>query len=289
MIDMTRLLTAIAPICRLGISPLAAGLALCLGANAPAAAQGVAMDGQDIVTARFLEGWRLADGRHMAAVELTLADGWKTYWRSPGEGGIPPRLLLRADGAVQGGAMHFPRPVVIDSAGLRAIGYEDRVVLPIELDLPQGTDMADFSGILQIGVCKEICVPVTLDLAGDLLPITTQDPAIAQALDNRPMQGASVGLGRAHCAVAPIADGLQITIHVDVPSMGADETMVLELPLPDIWMSDPIVTREGNRLEARADLVPPQGLPFALDRNALRITLIGSDRAYEMTGCTAMP
>ncbi len=42
------------------------------------------------VTGQVLEGWVRADGTRMAAVQLDLEPGWKTYWRAPGDAGIPP-------------------------------------------------------------------------------------------------------------------------------------------------------------------------------------------------------
>ena len=60
-----------------------AALALC-----PQAA--VAGPPEDVVQIEVLPGWQTASGTQMAAIRLTLAPGWKTYWRAPGEGGIPP-------------------------------------------------------------------------------------------------------------------------------------------------------------------------------------------------------
>ncbi|MDO5529308.1 MAG: hypothetical protein Q4F71_07880, partial [Paracoccus sp. (in: a-proteobacteria)] len=46
-------------------------------------------------SARLLPGWVDADGRRITALELVLAPGWKTYWRSPGDAGIPPSFDWR--------------------------------------------------------------------------------------------------------------------------------------------------------------------------------------------------
>ena len=46
------------------------------------------------VAVEVLQGWELADGRRVAALRLILADGWKTYWRAPGDSGIPPPVQL---------------------------------------------------------------------------------------------------------------------------------------------------------------------------------------------------
>ncbi|MCB1329838.1 MAG: hypothetical protein KDK28_10515, partial [Maritimibacter sp.] len=51
---------------------------------------GTALAGPDLhAEVDVLPGWRQADGTHMAALRITLDEGWKTYWRAPGEAGIP--------------------------------------------------------------------------------------------------------------------------------------------------------------------------------------------------------
>ncbi|MDA0900715.1 MAG: hypothetical protein O2824_00930, partial [Proteobacteria bacterium] len=98
---------------------------------------------------------------------------------------------------------------------------------------------------------------------------------------------AEAGVGPARCAIRPIADGLQVTVEVTAPDLGSPETMMLELPLPDVWISPPAFHRNAGQITATADLVPPQGLPFSMERSDLRITLLGSHRAIEIEGCVA--
>ncbi|MEM9757273.1 MAG: hypothetical protein AAF914_14825, partial [Pseudomonadota bacterium] len=74
-----------------------AALALTLGLGlSPAPITAQVVDLAEVVEVRLIEGWRRDDGTHMAAVEIRMAPGWKTYWRAPGDGGIPPRLALDA-------------------------------------------------------------------------------------------------------------------------------------------------------------------------------------------------
>ncbi|MCX8508161.1 MAG: protein-disulfide reductase DsbD family protein, partial [Rhodobacteraceae bacterium] len=46
----------------------------------------------NLLKAEILPGWRTESGSQMAALRLTMAPGWKTYWRAPGDAGIPPRF-----------------------------------------------------------------------------------------------------------------------------------------------------------------------------------------------------
>ena len=85
---------------------------------------------EDIVTAELLPGWR-EDGRHIAAIRLTLAPGWKTYWRAPGDAGIPPVFDWSASGNVRAVAVQYPVPKVFDQGGVRSVGYADSVTFPV--------------------------------------------------------------------------------------------------------------------------------------------------------------
>ena len=54
----------------------------------PAVAQGI----DKLAQLEVLDGDRLSDGTYQGALRLTLKDGWKTYWRAPGDAGIPPAV-----------------------------------------------------------------------------------------------------------------------------------------------------------------------------------------------------
>ena len=89
----------------------------------------------DIVKAQVLPGWRAADGTHMAALHLELADGWKTYWRSPGDVGIPPRFDWRGSRNVAGVEIMWPTPRITVDHGMYTVGYSNQLVLPMQLKI----------------------------------------------------------------------------------------------------------------------------------------------------------
>ena len=108
----------------------------------------------NLVRAELLPGWTTDSGAQMAALRLTLAPGWKTYWRAPGEAGIPPQFDWRASGNLAGVAYHWPRPQVFQINGLRTLAYRNELVLPIEfLPVDRGTAVK-VSGTIDLGVCE---------------------------------------------------------------------------------------------------------------------------------------
>jgi len=91
------------------------------------------------------------DGR-LLAWEAKLASGWKTYWRSPGEAGLPVRIFINKKEV----APLYPLPERFELFGIQTFGYSHQLLLPFRL--PQDAD-----GQLKIDVdfmvCKEVCVP----------------------------------------------------------------------------------------------------------------------------------
>jgi DsbC/DsbD-like thiol-disulfide interchange protein len=275
---------------RLGAISLLCGIVL--GALLPAAlvpgrAVAQMLDTADIVQGGVRPGWREPDGHHMAALHLTLAENWKTYWRAPGVAGIPPRFDWSGSENIASVTLHWPRPVVFEQSGIRSVGYEHELILPMEFTLIDPTKPARLEAMVDLGVCETICVPVTLRMGADLRPDGADDRAIRAALADQPRPAAKLGLSAAECAVEPISDGLRVTVALDMPSLGGDEFVVFELPDATIWVSESMTDRQGKRLVATSDMVPTSGAPFGLDRSDLRITVLGATQAVELTGCPA--
>ena len=241
----------------------------------------------DLARVEVLSGWRAADGSHMAALQITLRPGWVTYWRAPGDSGIPPEITFTGDSTIISITPHWPTPEVFGEDGMRSIGYHDGVTVPLEIALADGAGSVAVSGEITIGVCEEICIPVTLPFDSLLPQAGSSDAAIATAWAARPVSAQTAGVSDVACRIAPIADGLRVTAEIALPARGNDEHVVIEAPDPRIWVSEAEVSREGAALSATVDMVHPSGGPFALDRSGMRITVLGSGPAIDIRGCRA--
>jgi len=241
----------------------------------------------EVVQIDVLPGWRTDAGTQMAAIRLTLAPGWKTYWRAPGEGGIPPEFSWRGSQNVSGLQFHWPVPEVSDQGGMRSYVYHDTVVIPVELTLDSAGQMTVLAGSVDLGVCDEICLPVTLDFAATLPEAGARDGAIVAALVNRPLTEAEAGVGAVTCSVTPMEQGILVTARMTLPSAGGEEAVVIEASDPQIWVSPTETMRAGGVLTASAQMIHVSGAGFALDRGAVRFTVLGRDHAVDITGCTA--
>lgn len=252
---------------------------------APAFAQSTAQI--DHLTATLHSGWQTDTGDHMAGLQLTLAPGWKTYWRSPGEAGIPPLFNWSGSENVKSVRVHWPRPAVFETNGMQSIGYHDDVTLPLEVTAVDPAKPIVLRARVDLGICRDICLPATLDLSANLTAPGASNDHIKAALAARPLSASSAGLFAIACVIDPIADGLKITAVIDLPAQGGVETVAFETAQPDIWVAEAKSTRTGGTLTSVTEMVAPTGTPFALDRSQIRLTVIADNNAVEIRGCPA--
>ncbi|MEM9250475.1 MAG: protein-disulfide reductase DsbD domain-containing protein [Pseudomonadota bacterium] len=239
----------------------------------------------DVVRAEVLPGWTTADGTRMTALRLILAPGWKTYWRAPGDAGIPPHFDWSGSDNLAGVRIHWPAPDVFYDHGMRTIGYADEVVWPIEMRPQNPADPIAVAAVLDLGVCEMVCIPAQLSFAADFSGPGRMDPQIRAALAERPMPARRAGVSGVDCTLTPIADGLQLDATITLPTTGSGEIALVEAGDPSVWVSEPQTVRRGDRLRVRADLVPAPGRPLVIERQALRFTVIGARESVDIRGC----
>ncbi|MGR3549870.1 protein-disulfide reductase DsbD domain-containing protein [Pseudooceanicola sp.] len=240
----------------------------------------------DNVAVRLLPGWRQADGSHMAAVEVTMAEGWKTYWRAPGDAGVPPVFNWNGSTNVRGVQVIWPRPEVFWQNGMRSIGYHDRLVLPLRVT-SAGTGAVALDGELQFGICSDICVPMFVAFDQVALPAGGRPvPAIAAALADRPYERREAGVGQVTCQITPGAKSVTLRAEIEIPQLAADEVVVVETADPAIWVSEAATHREGGRLIAETEMMQMNGGPMMLDRSGVRLTVLGPQKAVDIRGCS---
>jgi DsbC/DsbD-like thiol-disulfide interchange protein len=124
-----------------------------------------------------------ADGKLTGILEIDLARGWKTYWRDPGDAGVPPIIDVSASTNVEGAAFDFPTPQRHDEGDYKWAGYDYPVALPVTFTLTAPGQPALIDAEVFLGICETICIPVkanlSLDPASD--PDNADDAAVVAA------------------------------------------------------------------------------------------------------------
>jgi len=223
-------------------------------------------------------------------LEIVLEPGWKTYWRSPGEGGMPPRFDWRGSANLAGVTVAWPAPKRFEIGGMESVGYSDRVILPLEAKLARPGAPLAVKLALRYAVCREICMLVEADLALDLPAAAPQAGArSAHAADIAAFQARVPRLGAEHgWRIAGLSRktvgegaGRRELIVVDIANAGApfaDPALMIECP--GIRFGKAVVKASVGAGQAR--FVAPMegaGAPEA----DLVLTLVDGERAATFT------
>lgn len=227
----------------LPVSPAALrrlGLAAALVLSAPAA-QAVETpfartQGAEV---RLMAG-AVKDGTLEAGIEIRLAPGWKTYWRYPGDSGIPPRFDWSNSRNVAGTSVAFPAPRRFsDGGGGFSIGYKGSVILPVRLTLSEPTKPTRIDLSLDFAVCDALCVPAHVQVSLDVPAGGGEEPDLAKAAAALPVKaplGAPGPLGIEAVAVDTSQSPPVVVVKArggakaDLFAEGPDEAWALPLP-----------------------------------------------------------
>jgi len=116
---------------------------------------------------------RLIAKDQAAALELDLPEGWHTYWRVPGDAGLPPRFDWSASENVKNVDIQYPYPSRMDEQGIVTFGYEGSTVFPLKITPIDAAKPVKLDLKLDVMVCKDICIPQSLKLS-----LTTNGAAV---------------------------------------------------------------------------------------------------------------
>jgi DsbC/DsbD-like thiol-disulfide interchange protein/cytochrome c biogenesis protein CcdA len=110
------------------------------------------------------------------ALRLRLADGWHTYWRNPGEAGVPIELTASLSPGATSGLIDWPTPARISEGSITTYGYSGEVILPVSVTLAPAISAISGDVTAHWLACKDICVPEEASFHIDL-PAGTGGPS----------------------------------------------------------------------------------------------------------------
>ncbi|WP_193017011.1 protein-disulfide reductase DsbD family protein [Proteus sp. FME41] len=180
-------------------------------------------------------------------LEVQLESGWKTYWRSPGEGGIAPEINWSQEvGEI---VWHWPSPSAFDVAGIHTQGYDKQVVFPIDLTSVNNDRL---HGVLTLSTCSNVCILTDYTLELDL---TEPAPADFEWQYNQAM------------AKIPVATGLVSSVSSDYNNSQLTISLQKE---------------QGDWVKPNIYLDPPEGMLYGIpqlnhQKNNLFVTVDVTD------------
>jgi DsbC/DsbD-like thiol-disulfide interchange protein len=219
----------------------------------------------------------------LGGVAFRLQPGWKTYWRTPGDSGVPPHFDFSKSDNVEAVTVLWPAPQQFpDGAGGTSLGYQSQVVLPLRIVVKASDKPVTLRMAINYAVCDKLCIPVEAKAELPFISVaSTEDGALAAALDAVP-KPANVGDPNPLTIRDVRRDG-KSNVIVDVAAADAQDTQLfVEGPTPDWALPTPKPIESGSsdlkRFAFALDGLPPGARP---EGAALKLTLVGNNRAYE--------
>jgi suppressor for copper-sensitivity B len=193
-----------------------------------------------------------------ALLHVELDEGWKTYWRSPGEGGIPPTFDWSESSNINDIEWRWPVPSRYSIQGIDTVGYQGSLTFPLMIQLSPDARQAQISGTLTMSSCTTVCVltdyPIDLHVDLDTLTVDS-DRAFAfnPAMGKVPREYDSNNVKQAIWSDAN--QRVQLTIERD---SGWQEPQLFihsnNEALADAEFSSPNIQVEGNTLTANIEV-----------------------------------
>ncbi|MGI8525278.1 MAG: protein-disulfide reductase DsbD domain-containing protein, partial [Pseudolabrys sp.] len=219
-----------------------------------------------------------------AGIEIKLQTGWKTYWRSPGDSGVPPRFDFTGSDNLASARVQYPAPHALTDETGTSIGYKGGVIFPVRIIPRDPSKPVMLKVTAEYAVCEKLCVPAEGRAELSLANSTgAQDAALAgaQAQVPVPVSADEAGLKarRATATLKPL-----VILDVAAPKAGAYQVFVegpnaeWALPIPKGALGAP----GGRRhFEFELDGIPPGVDPMGPFE--LTFTVIGGDKPIEVT------
>lgn len=252
-----------------------------------------AWDGEPHGSSRLIAGAALNTGEKRlarAGIEIRLDPGWKTYWRYPGDSGVPPTLDFAGSQNVKSVSTLWPAPErFADGAGGYSIGYHGDVVLPLQI-IPNDAAKPSLLHVkLGYAVCGKLCVPAEAQLVLTLSGKPgAEEPALAAAEARVPRRVAlgepgSLTIASVHRETSGkhtrvvVLVGAPDGVAVDLFAEGPTPEWALPLPQPE---SNAVASPDGMRRY----IFELDGLPAGgkAEGATLKITAVSPTDAIEV-------
>ncbi len=107
---------------------------------------------------------------YLAGIEVDLAEGWKTYWRMPGDAGVPPTLDWSNSTNTASINVLYPAPTRLVEPAAQTIGYKGTMIFPVEVKPLDPAKPIVLDLQLELGICREICIPGEVKLSLTIPP-----------------------------------------------------------------------------------------------------------------------
>jgi DsbC/DsbD-like thiol-disulfide interchange protein len=223
------------------------------------------------------------DAQLRAGIEIKMHPGWKTYWRYPGDSGVPPHFDFSGSENLKDVKVLYPAPHLFTDETGQSLGYKEKVIIPLAISPQQPGKPVGLRLKIDYAVCEKLCVPAE-GRAELVLGFgeSSHVSELAAAEGRVPMQ---VTAAQAGLTARRVNSGLKplVTVDLGVPTNQTVELFV-EGPTPQ-WalpIPKPVQAEPAGRAQFSFEL---DGLPPGVDPKGqldLTFTVVTGERAIEV-------
>jgi DsbC/DsbD-like thiol-disulfide interchange protein len=262
----------------------ACGIVMLLGTAARAVdASAWAEDSRSAI--RLIAGANKSNAANLrAGIEIKLQPGWKTYWRYPGDSGVPPRFDFSGSENLGVAKVLYPAPHLFTDDTGNSLGYKDRVIFPLQVTAKEPGKPVTLHLKLDYAVCEKLCIPAE---GRAELTLGTGESANEMALAaSEAHVPKAVAAAEAGLSVRRVNNAPKPLIEVDLraDAGGSPVELFVEGPTPE-WALPIPQPAQGAPAGHRHFGFELDGLPPGVDPKGhfeLTFTLVEGDRAIEV-------
>jgi DsbC/DsbD-like thiol-disulfide interchange protein len=226
---------------------------------------------------------KVGDALLRAGIEIKLKPGWKTYWRYPGDSGVPPSFDFSGSDNLKKAGVLYPVPHLFTDETGQSLGYKDAVIFPVTVSPQQAGKPVRLRVKIDYAVCEKLCMPVEARAELTLEPSDSKnDPALTAAEARVPKRVTAAQLGLTAKRINGRAKP-RVTVDLGSPA-GKPVEVFVEGPTPQ-WAL-PIPKPDKSAPPGRAQFsFELDGLPPGVDPKSptdLTFTVVTGDRAVEV-------
>jgi DsbC/DsbD-like thiol-disulfide interchange protein len=229
------------------------------------------------------------EGLREGALVIEPNPGWITYWKEPGDAGIPPAITLAPGSAATLETIQFPVPKLIENGELRDVGYDHAVALPLTIRESAETAGQPLSVTAFIGLCRNICIPFQAELT---VPAEEASAGMTASAGSSG-EAAAVAAAKASLPAAPSADFAltgyamrsdlkQLDLTLRLPAGAGAPQVFVSGPSGHVFLDGEVTRAENGAVSVS---VPISKLPktYTLPGKRWGILVLAGGRAMETT------
>jgi DsbC/DsbD-like thiol-disulfide interchange protein len=220
-----------------------------------------------------------------AGIEIKMQPGWKTYWRYPGDSGVPPVFDFAASDNVKSVTVLWPAPVRFADGGGNSIGYKSSVIFPLRVVPLEPGKPVTLRLNLDYAVCETLCVPAKGKAELRLASVTGSQEALLKSAEARVPKAVALGEGSSLILRKAWRDASsgkpRVFVDIAAPA-GTDVDLFAEGPTPE-WALPLPAPVAGAATGTRRFVFDLDGLPTraTADAAAIKLTVTTAQEAIE--------